>query len=68
MLETLVQLVDSGTIRSFEFQPQIDSGCGPDTRLIDALTLEFNDGKKLKISTFCSGCLENSCLHVEPIK
>ena len=35
------------------------------SRLVDKLTLIFPNGEILNLSSFCSGCLENSSIEIE---
>ena len=61
--DKLTELVEKGSIKTFEYKSQIPS-CPGDAknRLIDTLDITFNDVEKLSLSTFCSGVLENTSL------
>lgn len=52
-----------GVIHSYKLKQQIPS-CDGDTksRLIDTLRIVFPGGEELGLSTFCSGCMENTSL------
>lgn len=66
LTEKLVSLAQSGDIQSFTLDKQIPSCSGDHkNRLIDKLTIKFNSGATLKLSTFCSGCLENTSLELD---
>ena len=60
-LNSLGSLIESGEIKSFTLETLEDIP-GSGSRETDRLTLELNSGKKLIISTFCSGCSENTVL------
>jgi hypothetical protein len=62
MKEKLKQLISNGTIKSFVYREQIPTDGDVNMRLIDELDLIFPNGDTLKISTGCSGCLENTSL------
>ena len=70
MRNKLQQLVLTGALKSFVYNKQIPSYPGDyKSRLIDELFLTFSDGQTLNLSTFCSGCMENTSLFLtEPTK
>lgn len=64
--QKLTQLVENKQLTSFVYEEQVPSIEG-DTkfRLIDKLTLVFPNGDKLNLSTFCSGCRENTTIEID---
>lgn len=64
LTQKLNRLVESNTIESFTYLQQTPSCENDKNRLIDVLELYFSDGKSLKLSTFYSGCLENTSLEL----
>jgi len=66
MDETLQQLVVEGVLKSFVYKEDVPTMEGDTiSRLVDKLTLEFPNGKKLNLTTTCSGCLENSSIMID---
>lgn len=68
--KVLDELVSGGCIVSYKLDfisedgvVGEESGC----RNTEQLTLNFPNGKMLKIGTFCSGCLENTVLTFPPV-
>jgi len=53
----LQALVSSGDLRSFNYQEGI---LDETNREVDVLELVYPSGRKIKLTTFCSGCLESS--------
>ena len=64
----LDELVRNGVIKDYELEIVSDEGiigtASPKGRNTDRLTITFNDGHLLTLDTFCSGCLEDTCLIV----
>lgn len=63
----LEKLVSEGQIVSYEYL-ELDCDGNPgqsDGRNTESLKLVFPNGSVLKLGTFCSGCLENTCLTFE---
>lgn len=61
----LNKLVRSGSLKSYVYIDVDEDGTEEQTgehRNTEQLTLEFQNGEKLVIGTFCSGCSENTCL------
>ncbi len=65
-MKKLQSLIDNNTIKSFVFNEQVPTMEGDnESRLADELVLLFTNGETLKISTFCSGSLENTSIIIE---
>ena len=57
------KLKESGAISNYKFENVDENGnVGKlsECRNTDRLTIEFPNGEKLVINTFCSGCLEDT--------
>lgn len=63
----LDELVEKGTLSSYSVMNLDDSGNPGKShdRNSEQLTLYFPDGEKLVLSTWCSGCLEDSGFSVD---
>lgn len=59
LTQRLRELVISEDIIDFEYNQQVGEG---ESGLSDELTITFNSGEELTLTTLCSGCLENSYL------
>lgn len=60
--EILEKLIKNGAIKSYKLEA-LDEDGNPGVskfRNTERLTLEFLNGDKLVVGTFCSGCLENT--------
>lgn len=69
MKESLQSLVVDGVLKSFIYQEEVPSEPGnTKSNLVDKLTLEFPNGKTLKLTTICSGCLENTSIMLDDEK
>jgi len=61
--EKLNQLIQNNTIKSFDLNVVDQNGNVGNKgtmRNTEQLILEFNNGQKLTIETFCSGCLQDT--------
>lgn len=66
MRKKLDQLIENDSIAHYRLQEGVPTMEGDtESRLIDILTLTFHNGDEIKISTFCSGCLQNTSLIIE---
>lgn len=64
--DKLNKLIQSGQIKSFLYEEEVPSYPGDtESRLVDKLTIEFPNGEKIKLSTFCSGSRENTCIYLK---
>lgn len=64
--DALDQLILDGTIKTYEYCNVDENGIPYHVskfRNTEQVIFHFNNGKSLKISTFCSGSLEDTTLH-----
>lgn len=63
--DKLQSCVDKGLFKSFTLQNVDENGevdVISECRNTERLTIVFNNNEELVLDTFCSGCLENTCL------
>lgn len=66
--QVLESLQANNSIQGFHYKEQVPSCVGDyESRLIDEIDMTLNDGTTIKITTWCSGSLENTCLNLEVI-